>query len=67
VKSNNMKLYQKMSAEELEKEAKNLQESLLKLRFKKVVEDVKDTSQAKKAKKQIAQIKTILRQQELQK
>ncbi len=55
-----------MSVQDLEKELKALQETVFKLRFKKVVEEIKDTTQSKKARKQIAQIKTLLRQQATQ-
>ena len=67
MKSNNIKVYQKMSSDELNKEIKVLQEGLFKLRFQKVVEETRDTSKIKKAKRQIAQIKTVLRLQEVQK
>jgi len=67
VKSNNFKVYEKMSGEELNKELKNLQEALLKIRFKKVVEENVDTSQSRKTRKQIAQINTILRNRETKK
>lgn len=67
MKSNNFKVYEKMSGEELNKELKNLQEALLKIRFKKVVEENVDTSQSRKTRKQIAQINTILRNRETKK
>lgn len=66
MKSNNINVYKKMSVQDLEKELKALQETVFKLRFKKVVEEIKDTTQSKKARKQIAQIKTLLRQQATQ-
>lgn len=62
-----IKELRKLSAAELEKTLKSTQESLFKLRFQKVVEDVTDTTQIKKNKRKIAQIKTLMTEQELQK
>ena len=55
----------KLSTVELEKDLKSTQEALLKLRFKKVVDEVTDTTQIRKAKRKIARIKTLLRENEL--
>lgn len=52
--------------EELVKELKQAQEAVYKLRFQKVVEETMDTSQFRKIRVKIAQIKTLLRQMELQ-
>ena len=60
-----VKELRKLSGNELQKELKSAQESLLKLRFQKVVDEVTDTTQLKKNRKAVAQIKTILKERQL--
>ena len=60
-----VKEIRKLSDGELQKELKSAQESLLKLRFQKVVDEVTDTTQLKKNRRAVAQMKTILREREL--
>jgi large subunit ribosomal protein L29 len=55
-----LKKLKELSETDLEKELIACQETLLKLRFQKVVDEVKDTSQTKKTKKRIARILTLL-------
>ncbi len=55
----------KLSDSELAKELKTVQESLYKLRFQKVVDEMVDTSVIRKARKKIARVKTIQREREL--
>jgi ribosomal protein L29 len=57
----------KMSDGELQKELVASQESLFKLRFKKVVEEITDIAVIRKTRRKIAQIKTILHLRELKK
>lgn len=54
------------SQDELIKELKQTQELIYKLRFQKVVEETMDTSQFRKSRVKIAQIKTLLQQIESQ-
>jgi large subunit ribosomal protein L29 len=54
------------SAEELVKDVDELEEELYKLRFRKVTDVENDPSKYKKIKKQIARIKTILREREIE-
>lgn len=60
MKANNVKDLWKMSDGDLQKEISACQENLLKLRFKKEVEDVVATSVIRSTKRKIAQAKTIL-------
>lgn len=55
----------KLSESELEKELATAQESQMKLRFQRAVEENKDTSVMKKTRRKIARIKTLLHQQRL--
>lgn len=57
----------KLSDTELEKELKSVQDALLKLRFQKVVDEVTDTTQINKKRREVAQIKTLLKERALQK
>lgn len=59
----------KLSDEEIKKELDESRESLLKLRFQKVVDEMNDTSVFRKTRRKIARIKTILheRQKDAQK
>lgn len=50
----------KMSEAELNKELGNCQQSLFKMKFQKVVEEIADITVIRKTKRKIAQIKTIL-------
>ncbi len=61
-----LKALQGKSSGELQKELKATNEALYKMRFQKVVEEKSDTSQFKKLRVKIAQIKTLLRSLELQ-
>lgn len=65
MKSVKIKELRNKSTEELRKELQNLQDNLLKTRFKAVVDDITDTSVIKKTKKSIAKIKTLIREREL--
>lgn len=63
MKSNNIQTLRKLSVSEMEKELKAAEETIFKLRFQKVVEEVGDTSQIRKTKKKIAQLQTLLQAQ----
>lgn len=54
-----------MTDEDLRKELDNLTKGLFNLRFRKVTDVVENPAEFKKHKKEIAVIKTILRQREL--
>lgn len=54
-----------MSDEELRKKLDELYKELLSLRFQKAIMQLKDTSRIKKVRRDIARIKTILREREL--
>ena len=60
-----LKNFRKMANDELVTKQGELREALFKLRTGGATEKVKDTSKTGKIKKDIARIKTILRQQEL--
>ena len=60
-----LKEYRKMAHDELAHKEQELREALFKLRTGGATEKVKDTSKAGKLKKDIARIKTLLREQEL--
>ena len=51
-----------LSAEELENRMETLRREIYNLRFRRVVESIEDNSIFKKNRKEIARIKTILRQ-----
>ncbi|MCH8289573.1 50S ribosomal protein L29 [Candidatus Poribacteria bacterium] len=51
--------------EELENELKEKKESLFNIRFRNILGQLEDASQLKQARKDIAQMKTILRAREL--
>ena len=53
------------STEELENDLKDFKEGLFNLKFRHILGQLEDTSQSKKARKNIAQVKTILRAREL--
>ena len=55
-----------MTADELKKELNNLQESMLNLRFQKSLQQLEDPLQLKSNKKNIARVKTFIRQYELE-
>jgi len=55
-----------MSSEELRRKLEELQRELFNLRFRHVTRELKDTSQLRKVRKDIARVKTILRERELQ-
>jgi len=55
-----------MSSPELEKEIGELQQELFKLRFKLATNGLDNPMQIKEVKKDIARIKTVLRQRELE-
>ena len=57
--------YQDQTDEELKKKLKELVEGLFKLRFRKVTDVVENPAQFKKDRRNIARIKTVLRQREL--
>jgi len=54
-----------MTVDELKKELNNLQESMLNLRFQKSLQQLEDPLQLKSNKKNIARVKTFIRQYEL--
>lgn len=60
-----LKEYRKMAHDELVHKEQELRTDLFKLRTGGATEKVKDTSKAGKLKKDIARIKTLLREQEL--
>jgi large subunit ribosomal protein L29 len=55
---------QKTTAE-LSSEVKNLQDELMRLRFRKVTDDVENSSIFKQIKRNIARLKTVAREKEL--
>ena len=61
----NSKDLQKLSVSELEVKLKDSQDALLNLRFQKALQQLGHPQMIKHAKKEIAQIKTILREFEL--
>ena len=54
-----------MTVDELKKELNNLQESMLNLRFQKSLQQLEDPLQLKSNKKNIARVKTFIRQYQL--
>jgi large subunit ribosomal protein L29 len=62
-----MKEFRKMAVDELKEREQQLRSELFKDRTSGATEKVKDTSKSKKAKKDIARILTILREQEMKK
>ena len=54
-----------MSLDELKKELINLEESMLNLRFQKSLQQLEDPLQLKSNKKNIARVKTFIRQYQL--
>ncbi len=54
-----------MTIDELKKELNNLEESMLNLRFQKSLQQLEDPLQIKSNKKNIARVKTFIRQYEL--
>ena len=52
---------------ELAGEVKNLQDELMRLRFRKVTDDVENSAIFKQIKRNIARLKTVARQKELDK
>ncbi len=60
-----LKEFRKMAKDELVQKESELREELFKLRTGGATEKVKDTSKASKLKRDIARIKTILREQEI--
>ena len=57
--------YQEQTDEELKKKLNDLVEGLFKLRFRKVTDVVENPAQFKKDRRNIARIKTVLREREL--
>ena len=57
--------YQDQTDEDLKKKLNELVEGLFKLRFRKVTDAVENPAQFKKDRRNIARIKTVLRQREL--
>ena len=57
--------YQEQTDEDLKKKLNELVEGLFKLRFRKVTDVVENPAQFKKDRRNIARIKTVLRQREL--
>jgi len=57
--------YQDQTDEDLKKKLNELVEGLFKLRFRKVTDVVENPAQFKKDRRNIARIKTVLRQREL--
>lgn len=57
--------YAEQSDEDLKKKLNDLVEGLFKLRFRKVTDVVENPAQFKKDRRNIARIKTVLRQREL--
>jgi large subunit ribosomal protein L29 len=66
MESKKIKELWKMADSELQKELNACQETLLKLRFQKVVEEASDNSIIRKTRRKIARIKTILHQRSSQ-
>ena len=54
-----------MSTEELNKELTSLKEELFKLRFRNVTNQLENTAAIASVKKDIARVKTVIREQEL--
>jgi large subunit ribosomal protein L29 len=54
-----------MNSDELLKKEKELKEELFRLKFKLATADLEDTSRVSKVKKEIARVKTILREKEI--
>ena len=63
MKKNN---YNEMSSPELEKELVEIKEELFKLRFRLATNGLENPMKIKEARKNIARIKTLLRQRELE-
>ena len=59
------KEFEKLNKSQLESKLKDYKESLLNYRFQKVLQQLEDPFKIKFTRKKIAQIKTILREQEL--
>ena len=57
--------YQEQTDEDLKKKLNELVEGLFKLRFRKVTDVVENPAQFKKDRRNIARIKTVLREREL--
>jgi len=57
--------YKELTDEDLKKKLNELVEGLFKLRFRKVTDVVENPAQFKKDRRNIARIKTVLRQREL--
>jgi len=57
--------YKEQTVEELNKKLNDLVEGLFKLRFRKVTDVVENPAQFKKDRRNIARIKTVLREREL--
>tara|TARA_Y100000590_G_scaffold106359_1_gene121082 strand:+ start:261 stop:464 length:204 start_codon:yes stop_codon:yes gene_type:complete len=55
-----------MTIDELKKELNNLEESMLNLRFQKSLQQLEDPLEIKSNKKNIARVKTFIRQYELE-
>lgn len=60
-----LKKYTEMNEDELNNEIKNLKEEFFNLRFQIATGHLEDNSKIGKIRKQIARVKTILRQKEL--
>ncbi len=61
-----LKDYQDKATDAVEKELADLHRKLFDLRVQGVVEKLEDTSQIKKARRDVARLKTLLRQREIQ-
>ena len=59
------KEFEKLNKSQLESKLKDYKESLLNYRFQKVLQQLEDPFKIRFTRKKIAQIKTILREQEL--
>lgn len=55
-----------MNSDELLKKERELKEELFRLKFKLATADLEDTSRISKVKKDIARVKTILREKEIE-
>lgn len=64
--SNNLKEIKKLSIDKLQIRLEDCYESMANMRFQKVLGDLEYPQKIKAVKKEIAQIKTILREHELQ-
>ena len=60
-----LKKIRKLSIDKLQDRLKDCYESITNMRFQKVLGDLEHPQKIRQAKKEIAQIKTILREQEL--